>query len=133
MTVQHRTDLIPAPPLQTRVYPFLVTAGLLVVLSALFVAAALATTAADAFENAKAARDAATAGSGLLADQGDLASFPLWVQPFKFVGLGLLITGIFTVFWGVLRSLQQARGAAMVESVPQLLGQRSSGRTKEDE
>ena len=44
------------------------------------------TTAADVFENSKAARDAATAGSSLLADQSDLATFPLWVQNSNVVG-----------------------------------------------
>ncbi|MCH7980294.1 MAG: hypothetical protein IID59_02220, partial [Proteobacteria bacterium] len=84
----------------------------------------LASTASDVFESSKAVRDAAAAGSPLLADQSDLASFPLWVQPFKFLGIALLIAGVFTVFWGLLRSLRDARGAAMVESIPVLLAQR---------
>jgi len=33
------------------------------------------------------------------------------------------VAGIFTVFWGLLRSLREARGAAMVEAVPLLLQQ----------
>ncbi len=43
------------------------------------------------------------------------------MQPFKFFGIALLVGGIFTVFWGLLRSLREARGAAMVESIPVLL------------
>lgn len=128
MTLAHETDLIPPPPIQTRIYPFLVTAGFLVVLSALVIGAVLATTAADVFESSKATRDAAAAGSPLLADQSDLVTFPLWVQPLTFVGIGLLIGGVFTVFWGLLRSLREARGAAMVESIPALLAQQ--GETK---
>lgn len=125
MTLAHETDLIPPPPIQTRIYPFLVAAGFLVVLSALVIGAVLATTAADVFESSKATRDAAAAGSPLLADQSDLATFPLWLQPLTFVGVGLLISGVFTVFWGLLRSLREARGAAMAESIPVLLAQRS--------
>lgn len=129
MTLQHTTNLIPAPPIQTRIYPILIAAGFLIVLAAFVIGITLASTASDVFESSKAVRDAAAAGSPLLADQSDLASFPLWVQPFKFLGIALLITGVFTVFWGLLRSLRDARGAAMVESIPVLLAQRS-GETK---
>ncbi len=121
MSTEHRTDLIPSPPIQTKVYPLLMAAGFAIVLSALAIAAVIATVASGVFDNPKSVRDAADVGSALLARQGDLATFPLWVQPFKFVGLTLLIGGIFTVFWGVLRSLKEARGAAMVESIPVLL------------
>ena len=121
MSIEHRTDLIPSPPIQTTIYPLLIAAGFAIVVSALGIAVVLATVASDVFDNAKEARDAAAVGTSLLARQGDLATFPLWVQPFKFVGLTLLISGIFTVFWGLLRSLQEARGAAMVESIPVLL------------
>jgi hypothetical protein len=121
MSTEHTTDLIPSPPIQTKVYLLLIVAGFAIVLSSLAIAAAIATVANGVFDNPKSVRDAAEVGSALLARQGDLATFPLWVQPFKFVGLTLLIGGIFTVFWGLLRSLQEARGAAMVESVPVLL------------
>lgn len=121
MATDHRTDLIPSPPIQTRIYPLLTAGGFAIVLSALAIAAVIATVANGVFDNPKSLRDAADVGSALLARQGDLATFPLWVQPFKFVGLTLLIGGIFTVFWALLRSLQQARGDAMVESIPVLL------------
>ncbi len=130
MSIEHRTDLIPSPPIQTTIYPLLIAAGFAIVVSALIIAIVLAGVASDVFNNAKSARDAAAAGSPLLGDQGDLATFPLWVQPFKFVGLTLLISGIFTVFWGLLRSLQEARGAAMVESIPVLLKVSSSPETE---
>ncbi len=121
MATDHRTDLIPSPPIQTKIYPLLTAGGFAIVLSALAIAAVLATVANGVFDNPKSLRDAADVGSALLARQGDLATFPLWVQPFKFLGLTLLIGGIFTVFWALLRSLQQARGDAMVESIPILL------------
>ncbi len=130
MVTEHRTDLIPGPPIQTRIYPLLVMAGFAIVLSALGIAVVLATVTNDVFNNAKEARDMAAVGSSLLARQGDLATFPLWVQPFKFVGVALLVGGIFTVFWGLLRSLREARGAAMVESIPVLLKGSSSQETE---
>jgi hypothetical protein len=130
MSIEHRTDLIPGPPIQTKIYPLLIAGGFAIVLSALGIGVVLATVANDVFNNPKSLRDAAEAGSALLARQGDLATFPLWVQPFKFIGLTLLIGGIFTVFWGLLRSLQEARGAAMVESIPALLKGSSSQDTE---
>ncbi len=130
MSTEHRTDLIPSPPIQTKVYPLLMAAGFAIVLSSLAIAAVIATVANGVFDNPKSVRDAAEVGSVLLARQGDLATFPLWVQPFKFVGLTLLISGIFTVFWGLLRSLQEARGAAMVDSIPVLLKGSSSRETE---
>ncbi len=130
MATEHRTDLIPSPPVQAKVYPLLVMTGFAIVLSALGIAVVLATVASDVFDNAKEARDMAAVGSSLLARQGDLATFPLWVQPFKFLGIALLVGGIFTVFWGLLRSLQEARGAAMVESIPTLLKGSSSRETE---
>ena len=123
MSNPHRVDLIPAPPIQTRIYPVLVLVGFLTVLAALIIGIALATTAADVFESSNAVRDAAVPGSSLLNDQSDLAAFPLWVQPLGILGIGILVTGIFTVFWGLLRSLREARGAAMLEAVPLLLQQ----------
>ncbi len=123
MSNPHRVDLIPDPPIQTRIYPALILVGFLIVLAALIIGAVLATTAADVFESSKAVRDAAVPGSSLLADQSDLVSFPLWVQPLKFLGISILVAGIFTVFWGLLRSLREARGTAMVEAIPVLLQQ----------
>ena len=130
MATEHRTDLIPRPPIQTKVYPLLVMGGLFMVIAALVIGIVLAGVASDVFDNTKTMRDAAPVGSSLLADQGDLATFPLWVQPFKFLGIALLVGGIFTVFWGLLRSLQEARGAAMVESIPILLKSSSSRETE---
>ena len=129
MSNQHSVDLIPAPPIQTRIYPVLILVGFLIVLAALIIGIALATTAADVFESSKAVRDAAVPGSSLLADQSDLASIPLWVQPLTFLGIGILVTGILTVFWGLLRSLREARGAAMLEAIPLLL-QQSTGEAR---
>ena len=130
MSIEHRTDLIPSPPIQTTIYPLLMAAGFAIVVSALIIAIVLAGVASDVFDNTKSARDAAAVGSSLLGDQSDLATFPLWVQPFKFFGLTLLIGGIFTVFWGLLRSLQEARGAAMVESIPVLIKGTSTRNTE---
>ena len=130
MTTEHRTDLIPSPPIQTKVYPLLVMGGFFMVIAALVVGIVLAGVASDVFDSTKMMRDEAPVGSPLLGKQGDLATVPLWVQPFKFLGIALLVGGIFTVFWGLLRSLQEARGAAMVESIPILLKSSSSRETE---
>ena len=130
MSIEHRTDLIPSPPIQTMIYPLLIAAGFAIVTAALVIGIVLAGVASDVFDFPKSVRDAAAAGSPLLGDQGDLATIPLWLQPFKFFGLTLLIGGIFTVFWGLLRSLQEVRGAAMVEAVPILLKETSTRTTE---
>jgi hypothetical protein len=104
--------------------------GFFIVLSALAIAAVLATVANGVFDNVFEARNTAAAGTSLLARQGDLATFPLWVQPFMFVGLTLMVGGIFAVFWGLLRSLQEARGTAMVDSIPILVKASSSRETE---
>jgi len=130
MATEHRTDLIPSPPIQTKVYPLLVMAGVVIVIAALVVGIVLAGVASDVFDSTKMMRDEAPVGSSLLGKQGDLATVPLWVQPFKFLGIALLVGGIFTVFWGLLRSLQEARGAAMVDSIPTLLKGSSSRETE---
>ncbi len=130
MVTEHRTDLIPGPPIQTRIYPLLVMGGFFIVITALVIGIVLAGVASDVFDNTKMMRDVAPVGSPLLGKQGDLATFPLWVQPFKFLGVALLVGGIFTVFWGLLRSLREARGAAMVESIPALLKGSSSRETE---
>ncbi len=130
MSTEHRTDLIPSPPIQTKVYPLLIAMGFFIVLSSLAIAAVLATVANGVFDHGFAERAAAAAGDPLLARQGDLATFPLWVQPFMFVGVAMLVSGIFAVFWGLLRSLQEARGAAMVDSIPILVKGSSSRETE---
>ncbi len=129
MALEHRTDLIPAPPIQTKVYPLLIMGGFFIVLSALAISAVIATVANGVFDNVFEARNTAAAGTSLLARQGDLETFPLWVQPFMFLGVAMLVGGIFTVFWGLLRSLREARGDAMVESVPILVKGSSSRQT----
>ena len=130
MATEHRTDLIPPPPMQTMVYPLLVMGGFFIVIAALVIGIVLAGVASDVFDSTKMMRDEAPVGSPLLGKQGDLATVPLWVQPFKFLGIALLVGGIFTVFWGLLRSLQEARGAAMVDSIPTLLKGSSSRETE---
>ncbi len=121
MTTETRTyDLIPGPPIQTKIYPLWLALGFAMVVASLAVMAVIATVAGGVFDNPKAVRDAADVGSALLARQGDLATYPLWVQPFKFLGISILITGILTAFWGVLRSIR-VRGEAMVDSIPLLV------------
>ena len=41
MATEHRTDLIPSPPIQTKVYPLLVMAGFFIVLALYTISQAL--------------------------------------------------------------------------------------------
>ena len=126
MAIERRieNDLIPPPPFQTKVYPIFTIGGLLIVFSSLAVMAVLATVANGVFQHTVATElDVAEMGTSLLARQGDLATFPLWVQPFKFLGIAFLLSGIIFVLWGIVRTVG-VRGAAMRDSIPVLLKER---------
>lgn len=117
-------SLIPAPPMETKVFPVLLVAGLLIVLASLATMAVVATIASDVFSNPKAVRDAAEAGSGLLGLQGDLATFPAWVFYFKVTGITLLWLAIIVLLSGIVKTIR-VRAAAMAESLTTIVGRAS--------
>lgn len=125
---------VPAPPAQSKIYLVLMVGGFLIVISALGVMAMVATVAAGVFDFPKGARDAAEAGSPLLANQGDLFVFPLWVTPLIFVGITFLWVGIITVLWAIRRTIREALAPSMREGIPQLLQRRRPNQpTKQEE
>ena len=103
MATEHRTDLIPPPPMQTMVYPLLIAAGFAIVVSALGIAVVLA----------------AESGSELLGDFQDEKTFGAWLQTFAFTGLALVLSGIVLALYTISQALrfqhgriaQMARGA----------------------
>ncbi|MFQ5880559.1 MAG: hypothetical protein ACE5IZ_10355 [Dehalococcoidia bacterium] len=120
-----RVDVsLPRPPLQTKVYLVLMLAGLLMVVAALATLVVVATVAVGVFDNPKAVRDAAAAGTGLLANQGDLFALPLWVKPFKLLGIAFMWVAIITVLWGIRRTIREVLAPAMREGLPLLLQER---------
>jgi hypothetical protein len=109
-----RGSLIPAPPIETKIFPVLLVGGLLIVLASL---ATMAVVAAIA----KAVRDTAGAGSGLLGLQGDLATFPAWVFYLKVTGLTLLWLAIIVLLNGIVKTVR-VRATAMTESLTTIVG-----------
>jgi len=114
-------SLIPAPPIETKVFAVLLVGGLLIVLASLATMAVVAAIASDVFSNAKAVRDAAGAGSGLLGLQGDLATFPAWVFYFKVTGITLLWLAIIVLLSGIVKTIR-VRATAMTESLTTIVG-----------
>lgn len=93
--------------------------GLLVILAYFLFGLARATTAASYWSNPKAIRDAAQPGSALLGQLRFLATTNAWLEPFKFTGLALIITGIAISFGVVILNALRQRlmitGSALQE------------------
>lgn len=85
---------VAAVPAATRWSAWFVLAGLAVITIYVVVSVGLAGVAASYYALPKVDRDAAAAGSTLLAVQQYLQSTGTWLEPFKFTGLSLIITGI---------------------------------------
>ncbi len=123
-------SLIPAAPMETKIFPVLLVGGLLIVLASLAIMGVVATIASDVFSNAKAARDAAEAGSGLLSLQGDLATVPEWLFYFKVTGITLLWLSIIVVLSGIVKTIG-VRATVMAESLATIAGRAEQGRERE--
>ena len=121
MATEAREHLIPGPPIQTKVYLVLMLAGFLMIVAVLAILVVVATVAVGVFDNPKTVRDAAAAGTSLLANQGDLFAFPLWVKPFKLLGLAFMWVAIITVLWAIRRTIREALAPSMREALPLLL------------
>ncbi|MFQ5880692.1 MAG: hypothetical protein ACE5IZ_11050 [Dehalococcoidia bacterium] len=124
MAMETRGHLIPRPPIQTKVYLLLMLGGFLMIVAALATLVVVATVAVGVFDNPKTVRDAAAAGESLLANQGDLFAFPLWVKPFKLLGLAFMWVAIITVLWAIRRTIREALAPSMREGLPLLLQER---------
>ncbi len=120
------------PPITAMLVPRFMMIGLMILIVNLLIAGVVGAIAWDVYGEPVAQINAAQSGGAdtLLRDQGTVNTFKTWLEPFKFVGLTLLVSGICAVVWGLLRSLQEARGAAMVDSIP-ILVKRSSSRETE--
>ncbi|MFQ5879757.1 MAG: hypothetical protein ACE5IZ_06270 [Dehalococcoidia bacterium] len=115
---------LPRPPLQTKIYLALMLTGFLMIVAALAILVVVATVAVGVLDNPVAARVAATAGTSLLANQGDLFAFPLWVGPFTLLGIAFMWVAIITVLWAIRRTIREALASSMREGLPLLLQER---------
>ena len=89
------TIILPGPPVTARLFPLFTVAGLLVLFVALVLAVVQGLIASGYWDHSIANElNPAAPGDSLLSTRATLESMDLWLQPVKFVGLGLLFTGV---------------------------------------
>lgn len=94
METHRLREAVAAVPAATRWGALFTLAGLAVIAIYVLVGLGLAGAAGSYFAVPKVDRDAAAAGSVLQAVQQYLQATGTWLEPFKFTGLSLIITGI---------------------------------------
>ncbi len=106
MERNHLQEAVLTPPASARWSPWFVLAGLTIIAVYFVVGLGLASVAAGYFAVPKVERDAAPAGSAILAQLQYLQSAGTWLEPFKFTGLSLIITGIVLNLAAIIRTLR---------------------------
>ncbi len=95
-----------------RMYPLMIGMGIMIVALAFFIGYYNSQVAADYFANAKSVRE-----TTLLAQRTFIESTGLWLSPFKFLGLGLILGGIVMALRVILDSLKEA-GKEVLSNLP---------------
>ena len=96
---------LPKPPITARLFPMVMMMGTMVLMAALVIGIVLATITYD-YWNHSIASQLNPSTSGLLADLGTINAVKLWLEPFKFVGMALLLTGIGLALATIVRALR---------------------------
>lgn len=95
------------PPITAQLFPMVMMMGMMVLVAALIISIPLATLTYNYWNHSIAAQlDTAAAGSDLLADLGSINAIKLWLEPFKFVGMALLLSGIGLALATIVRVLR---------------------------
>ena len=81
------------PPITAKLFPMVMMMGTMVLMTALVVGIVLATQTYDYWNHSIANQLDPSTGE-LLADLGTINAVKLWLEPFKFVGIALLLSGI---------------------------------------
>ena len=112
-----RKVLALTPPWSAQLFPMLMMAGLMVLISALVISIVVAFIAGDVYGNPISTIGGAGAGSGLLDDLQTVETFSAWLQSFAFVGLALVLSGIVLALYTIARVLrfQHERIAQLAE------------------
>ena len=99
--------MMPQPPVTAMLFPILMMMGMMVLVVNLILDIWLATIAADYWNHSIAtALNPATAGSDLLRDLGLMNALKAWLEPFKFVGMAVLFSGIALALVTIVKVLQ---------------------------
>ncbi|MCI0439455.1 MAG: hypothetical protein L0177_10020 [Chloroflexi bacterium] len=95
------------PPMTARLFPMFMMMGTMILIASLIISIPTATLAYGYWNHSIAAElDTAVEGSGLLADLGTINAIKLWLEPFKFVGMAFLFTGIGLALATIVRVLR---------------------------
>jgi hypothetical protein len=95
-----------------RFYPLMIGMGFMIVIIAFLIGYYNAQVAAEYFGNAKAVRE-----TSLLAQRAFIESTGMWLSPFKFLGLGLILGGIVMALRVIIDSLRAA-GKEVLSNLP---------------
>ncbi len=121
MERNHLQEAVMTPPAAARWGPWFVLAGLTIIAIYFVVGLGLASVSASYFAVPKVERDAAPAGSAVLAQLQYFQSTGTWLEPFKFTGLSLIITGIVLNLAAIIRTLR-TRAAVMHLALTEMRG-----------
>ena len=93
------------PPITATLFPMFMMMGMMVLMAAVVIAIVLSTLTYD-YWNHSIATQLNPSDSGLLSDLGTINAVKLWLEPFKFVGMALLLTGIGLALATIVRVLR---------------------------
>ncbi len=82
------------PPVTAHLFPMFMMLGVLILVTNLAISIAVAVLAHGVYAHPIAEIDAATAGSALSDHLQTVQTYKTWLEPFKFVGIASLLTGI---------------------------------------
>jgi hypothetical protein len=106
---------MPPKPLQATLFPPLMMLGLMILIIAFIISLWLAGVSASYWNHAiKTELDAARVGSPLLAQLATIQSVKAWLEPLKFVGIALLLTGI-SMALATIRKILQSQAQRILE------------------
>ena len=95
------------PPMTAKVFPMVMMMGMMVLMIALVVGIADGFLTYDYWNHSIATQlNPAAAGSSLLGDLGTISTIKLWLEPLKFVGLGMVLTAIGLALATIVRILR---------------------------
>lgn len=96
-----------------RMFPMLIALGFMIVLAAFVIGYINSQTAVDYFTQSKAVRE-----TSLLAERAAIESTGLWMPTFKFLGLGLILSGIVMALRVIIDNLIGA-GNEVLSNIPE--------------
>ncbi len=93
------------PPMTAQLFPMAMMMGMMLLIASFIIGIVLATLSYD-YWNHSIATQLNPSTSNLLADLGTINAVKLWLEPFKFVGMALLLTGIGLALATIVRVLR---------------------------